>query len=180
MRVITGLAKGMRLNAPKGMNTRPTSEKVKEAVFSIIHFDLPGARVLDLFSGSGQMGIEAISRGAKSCVFVDVDKSSVEVITGNIKTVKFESFSKVVNADVHRYISSSSDKYDIVIIDPPYEYENHSILLLDLARLLGDNGIVVYESSKNVDFEDCIGDLKKQKEYGHGITKIVVYKKTEK
>ena len=105
MRVITGKARGVQLKTPDGMQTRPTADRVKEALFSIINFDIPGAKVLDLFGGTGQLGIEALSRGAASAVFVDAREESCKLIRENLKRTKLESDAKVIRSDYLDYLN---------------------------------------------------------------------------
>ena len=105
MRVITGSARGTTLKTPEGMLTRPTTERVKEAVFSSIHYLLPGRKVLDLFSGTGQMGIEALSRGAERCVFVDLRREAAELIRENLRRAKLEGQAEVLQSDYLTYLS---------------------------------------------------------------------------
>ena len=120
MRVISGSARGIALKTPDGSKTRPTADRVKEAMFSIIQFDLPGARVLDLFGGTGQLGIEALSRGAKFSVFVDQGAQACALIRENLKRTRFESSAKVIQSDYDLYLRKNSDKFDIILLDPPY------------------------------------------------------------
>ncbi len=123
MRIIAGSRKGRPLNAPEGINTRPTLDRVKEALFGIIQFDLPGARVLDLFAGSGNLGLEALSRGAESAVFCDHDRKSIAVIRQNIAKLEFEAKSQVLAMDCAQAIKSlaaAGKKFDLVFLDPPY------------------------------------------------------------
>ena len=105
MRVITGTARGVQLKTPDGMTTRPTADRVKEALFSIIQFEIPGARVLDLFGGTGQLGIEALSRGAKSAVFVDAREEACRLIKENLKRTKLESQGRIVRSDYLDYLN---------------------------------------------------------------------------
>ena len=147
MRVITGEARGRRLKEPVGMDIRPTTDKVKESIFNIIQFDIEGRKVLDLFGGSGQLGIEAISRGAKSAVFVDASQQAVKLIKENLKTVGFEDRARVVRGDSISFLASG-EKYGVVFMDPPYDTD-----LLDKALenaikfdILKENGIIVCES----------------------------------
>lgn len=147
MRVITGEARGRRLKEPVGMDIRPTTDKVKESIFNIIQFDIEGRNVLDLFGGSGQLGIEAISRGAKSAVFVDASQQAVKLIKENLKTVGFEDRARVVRGDSISFLTSG-EKYGVVFMDPPYDTD-----LLDKALenaikfdILKENGIIVCES----------------------------------
>jgi 16S rRNA (guanine(966)-N(2))-methyltransferase RsmD len=120
MRVISGRAKGVVLKTPDGMLTRPTSDRVKEAMFSIIQFDLPGAKVLDLFGGSGQLGIEAISRGASAAVFVDSREEACRLIRSNLLKAKMEEQGKVIRSDYADYLKRCKEKFRIIFLDPPY------------------------------------------------------------
>ena len=121
MRVITGTAKGVRLDTLEGETTRPTSERAKEAMFSMIQFEIEGRRVLDLFAGSGQLGIEAISRGAHSAVFVDRSREAVSIIRKNVEKTKFGEIGTVVNTDFLSYLRHPhGQKFDLVLLDPPY------------------------------------------------------------
>ena len=118
MRVIAGKAKGIQLKTPDGMLTRPTTDRVKEALFSILQFDLPGTRVLDLFGGTGQLGIEALSRGAKEAVFVDAREEACRLIRENLKRAGFTG--QVVRGDYLTYLDQCREKFDIIFLDPPY------------------------------------------------------------
>jgi 16S rRNA (guanine966-N2)-methyltransferase len=123
MRVITGSARGASLKAPEGLDTRPTGEKVKEAVFSMLQFELEGRRVLDLFAGSGQLGIEALSRGAASAVFVDSGRAALDAVKQNVEHVRFTDRARIINSDCVTYLASLAargESFDIVFIDPPY------------------------------------------------------------
>ena len=120
MRVITGSARGRRLNELKGTQTRPTTDKVKESIFNCIQFDVEDARVLDLFAGTGQLGIEALSRGAQSAVFVDRRTDAVKLIRENLALCRLSDRAQVVCGDSMGYLSSLRTKFDIVFLDPPY------------------------------------------------------------
>lgn len=122
MRIITGKARGAKLFSLEGEATRPTAERTKEAVFSMIHFDLEGREVLDLFAGSGQLGLEAVSRGAKHVTFVDNAKPAIDIINRNIAKCRFEEYCTVLKCDYNDYLRAKSNriKYDIVLLDPPY------------------------------------------------------------
>ena len=120
MRIITGNAKGVRLVTLEGEATRPTSERAKEAVFSMIQFDLEGRTVLDLFAGSGQMGLEALSRGAAGAVFVDSSNAACDIIRANAKKTRLEDRCRVFCRDYKSFLMSATEKFDIVFIDPPY------------------------------------------------------------
>lgn len=121
MHIITGSARGVKLETLKGDQTRPTSERAKEAIFSMLQFDLEGRRVLDLFAGSGQMGLEALSRGAASAVLADKSKDAVDVITRNAQKTKLSARAKIVTADALTYLSRATDgPFHLVFLDPPY------------------------------------------------------------
>ena len=120
MRVITGSARGRKLLTLEGEDVRPTTDRVKEAVFSVIQFETEGRRFLDFFAGSGQMGIEALSRGAKEAVFVDSAKKSVEIIRKNLASTKLAENANVVQTDWKSYLSVSGTQFDIAFLDPPY------------------------------------------------------------
>ena len=119
MRVVSGTARGTALKTPDGMATRPTTDRVKEAMFSIIQFDLPGAKVLDLFGGSGQLGIEALSRGAKSAVFVDFAPAACKLMEENLKRTKLQEKGRVVRSDYLSYLKNCREKFDIILLDFP-------------------------------------------------------------
>ena len=133
MRVVSGSARGTLLEAPKGMTTRPTSDKAKEGVFSAIQGELAGARVLDIFAGSGGMGIEALSRGAASCVFVDCDAAALRCIKANLAKTKLTG--RIVRADATAFLNACGERFDIVFSDPPYN-RGWTAKLLPLAAKL--------------------------------------------
>ncbi len=143
MRVITGKAKGKSLQTLPGNDVRPTSGEVKEAIFSIIQFDLEGAVVLDLFCGSGQLGIEAISRGAEKAVFVDNSPESIKVAKKNITACGFEEKAAVINMPNSAFLRSGAYTFDIAILDPPYKHNLIQKSLPKLAEIMSENGIIV-------------------------------------
>ena len=179
MRVITGRARGTKLFAPEGYETtRPTADMVKEAVFSIIQFDITGKNVLDLFAGSGQMGIEAVSRGANSAVLVDRDKEAVKVIKENVSRTHFEKECRVVLSDYAAFIRLNPDeRFDIVFIDPPYSGNNAYTALKKLCEsdLLNDNAFIIVERGDEEIFEEFPLTVFKHRKYGKSF--ITVYKK---
>ncbi|MBU5626324.1 16S rRNA (guanine(966)-N(2))-methyltransferase RsmD [Oscillibacter sp. MSJ-2] len=148
MRVITGSARGRRLKELEGQDTRPTTDRVKEGMFSILQFDLEGRRVLDLFAGTGQLGIEALSRGAAFAVFVDHRFDAVKLIRENLKVTDLADRAKVVSGDAMEYLSSLREKFDIILLDPPYGAELIEPALAHIARfdILSPHGIIVAES----------------------------------
>ena len=139
MRVIAGSARGRRLKTLEGMDVRPTTDKVKEAIFSAIQFDLPDAAVLDLFAGSGQMGIEALSRGAASVVFVDRSARSLQVTRENLESVQFAEQAQLHQTEAQSFLQSTAMQFDIAILDPPYRKGMHEKLLPLLAEHMADN-----------------------------------------
>ncbi len=175
MRVITGTARGTRLKTLSGESVRPTTEKVKEAVFSAIQFELENARVLDLFAGSGQMGIEALSRGAVYAVFCDSSKEAVDVINENLSNTKLSDKAKVIKGDFSSLLTSNADKFDICFLDPPYYsgyYEKAMSLLKDCIK---PNGKVICEHPADIVLADSYGCLKKQKEYRFSNIRVTKY-----
>lgn len=147
MRVITGKARGVQLKTPDGMLTRPTTDRVKEALFSVIQFDIPGARVLDLFGGTGQLGIEALSRGAKSAVFVDAREDACKLIRENLKRTCLQEDARVVRSDYLDYLSRCREQYDIIFLDPPYAevFLENSLNRITEIDILHSGGIIVAE-----------------------------------
>ena len=154
MRIISGSARGLKLKAPDGLNTRPTADRIKESLFNIIAPYLYDCSFLDLFSGSGAIGIEALSRGAKDATFVDFDKNSINIIKQNIKLAKFEEKSNIYNIDVLHTIdllSNNGKKFDIIFLDPPYD---KGLLIPALKKiedknLLKDDGFIICEQHIN-------------------------------
>ena len=123
MRVITGSARGRRLKELEGMETRPTTDRVKEGLFNVLQFDIEGRRVLDLFAGTGQLGIECLSRGAASAVFVDKRPDAVKLIRENLKLCDLTDRARVVAGDSMEFLKSVREKFDLVLLDPPYQAE---------------------------------------------------------
>lgn len=176
MRVITGSARGRRLAAPTGMDVRPTADKVKEAVFSVVQFDLAGSAVLDLFAGSGQLGIEALSRGANSCVFVDSSRVSVETAKENIAAAGFKNEATVMTSDAEQYLRMCRQAFDIAFIDPPYRKGLIEKVMPLLEGHMSDRGIALCEHEKGLTLPESFGRLAKRKTYRYGKTEVTLYK----
>lgn len=177
MRVITGSARGRKLATLEGADvTRPTSESVKEAVFSMIQFEIENKVVLDLFAGSGQMGIEAISRGAKHCTFIESDRNAKAIIEQNVKTCKFENESTVISADAVSFLSRNNS-FDIVFVDPPYKSSLAQKVLGKINAVLTENAFVICETDFSENLPENPDGLKIVKEKKYGKTKITVYRK---
>lgn len=177
MRVITGSARGRRLKTLEGDEiVRPTTDRVKEALFSIVQFDLPGARVLDLFAGSGQLGIEALSRGADNAVFVDKNTAAFETVKENLKTTGLFQKSTVLNTDSVTYIKNSKLKFDLIIIDPPYNKGLTQEVLPYAANCCNDGATIICETDFNEELPENVGSFVKYKEYKYSKTKLTTYK----
>ena len=179
MRVITGKARGVQLKTPEGMLTRPTADRVKEALFSIIQFDLPGARVLDLFGGTGQLGIEALSRGAKSAVFVDQREEACRLIRENLKRTRLEQDGKVVRSDYLDYLKRCRENFDIILLDPPYAevFLENALKCITEIDILQSGGIIIAERplGKELPFE--YEGYTRSKDYKYGKTLLTIYRK---
>ncbi len=176
MRVITGSARGRRLKELEGMETRPTTGKVKECLFSIIQFDIEGRRVLDLFAGTGQLGIEALSRGADSCVFVEKRPDALRLIKENLALCNLADSARVHAGDAMSYLKSG-EKFDLVFLDPPYgasllEDALESIWTFDICR---PHGIIVAESSADKVLPLPAAPYRLYREYRYGQIKLTVY-----
>ena len=179
MRVVAGRAKGIALKTPSGMLTRPTADRVKEAMFSIIQFDLPGASVLDLFGGTGQLGIEAVSRGAKSATFVDNREDACRLIRENLKRTGMEKESRVVRMDYMDFLKRNREKYDIVLLDPPYaeEYLENSLKMITEIDILQSGGIIIAERPLGKDLSLDFEGFERSRDYKYGTTLLAVYRK---
>ncbi len=179
MRVITGSARGCRLQTLDGIDVRPTTERVKEAMFSAIQFDIEGRRVLDLFAGSGQLGIEALSRGAESAVFIDNSKKSLDVVKHNLAATKLEDKAKVIGTDYLSYISMTPDRFDIVFMDPPYSTGLLENAMQSVSRVLSEYAIVLCEHPIEQPMPDAIGSFKQHKTYRFGKLAFTIYRPAE-
>ena len=179
MRVITGSARGVRLETPEGLQTRPTTDRVKEGLFNIIQFDIPGRTVLDLFAGSGQLGIEALSRGAAQAVLVDFGKDALSAIKQNLKKTKFQNQSLVVQSDALDYIRRCGRKFDLIFLDPPYAGEilENTLQTISEIDILSDSGIIICERPLEKENLPELAGLSRSKDYTYGKTLITLYRK---
>lgn len=172
MRVITGTQKGKRLRTLEGNDVRPTTDRVKEGVFSALQFLIEGRRFLDLFAGSGQMGIEAVSRGAKEAVFVDSSKKALQVINDNINACGFQDKTKVVSGNAQSFLRSNREEFDIAFLDPPYRQG----LLEEIFPLVCENmkktGIILCEHPEDEKIFKKYGKFYLDRQYRYG--KIIV------
>ena len=179
MRVITGKARGIQLKTPEGMQTRPTADRVKEALFSIINFDIPGAAVLDLFGGTGQLGIEALSRGADHAVFVDAREDACKIIRENLRRTKLENQAKVVRSDYLEYLRRCREAFDIILLDPPYaeEFLENSLKRIAEIDILRSGGIIVTERPLGKELPYEFDGYTRSKDYKYGNTLLTLYRK---
>ena len=177
MRVITGSARGTRLEAPPGLSTRPTSEMCKEAVFSILHFELAEARVLDLFAGSGQLGIEALSRGAVTCDFVDASPEAFAVVRENCRAARVEMKSKLHNCDAFAFLAAARGPFDLVLLDPPFGHDTLARVLPELSRIVAPGGVVLCESEREAFLPETAGELARARQYTYGRILVTRYEK---
>ncbi len=178
MRIITGTARGKRLQTPNGLHTRPTADRVKQSVFNIIQWDLEGRKVLDLFGGSGQLGLEALSRGAASCVIVDGDRNAQKAIETNIKNCGFEKTCQLIKGDSFQFLQRQrKESYHVIFLDPPYGGELLNRAVSEICRfdILAEGGIMICESAVQDVLEPICAPyrLVKQYSYGHSIVTII-------
>lgn len=178
MRVITGIARGKRLVTVSGNDiVRPTGEKVKEALFSSIQFDIEGRRVLDLFAGSGQLGIEALSRGAECTTFVDSNDASLKAVKQNLENTGLMDKSTVHKSDYATYALRSNQKFDIAFLDPPYQAGILEDAVSKVIPLMSDYGKIFCEHPSELKLPEKIDSFKVTKVYRYGKTLITVYTK---
>ena len=180
MRVITGTARGRKLRELSGMETRPTTDKVKESLFNIIQFDIEGRRVLDLFSGTGQLGIECLSRGAEHCTFVDIRKEAAALIRENLELCRLSDRAQVVQGDYLAYLTRCGEKFDLVLLDPPYGSGllEKALEMAAAIDILSENGIMVCESAAEQVLPALGGPYQLGREYRYGKIKLTVYRRS--
>ena len=179
MRVITGVARGRKLITLEGLGIRPTTDMVKEAMFSIIQFEVGGANVLDLFCGSGQLGIEALSRGARQCIFVDLSRQAQEVTRQNLQSTGLYKSSRVIAMDSTAFLRSTKEVFDIALLDPPYEQGMVEAALPLLVTRMSTEGAVLCETSQKENLPEIAGDFERKKEYRYGKIKLTLYRRQE-
>lgn len=179
MRVITGKARGVSLKTPDGLQTRPTSDRVKEALFSIIQFDIPAAAVLDLFGGTGQLGIEALSRGAKRAVFVDHSQDACELIKENLRRTRLSQDAQVIRSDYLQYLHRSKEKFDIILLDPPYAevFLENALNCIAEIDILHSGGIIVTERPLGKELDCEFQGYTRSRDYKYGKTLITLYRR---
>ncbi|MDR0491333.1 MAG: 16S rRNA (guanine(966)-N(2))-methyltransferase RsmD [Oscillospiraceae bacterium] len=174
MRVISGTARGRKLREPSGFDIRPTSDMVKESVFNIVQFDIEGRRVLDLFAGTGQLGIEALSRGAQSAVFVDASPEAQKLIRENIKLCGFADRANSYLRDAIKYLKGC-EGFDLIFLDPPYDTAlvGRTISTIIEFDKLNVNGIIMCETRADMSLPPISPPYCLEKEYIYGRVKII-------
>lgn len=178
MRVIAGTARGTKLQALPGEDiTRPTVDRVKEAMFSSVQFLLPGARVLDLFGGSGQLGIEAVSRGAASAAILDRSEDAIRVITANCRAAGLAGQCEVRRGEADAFLAGCGVQYDLVLMDPPYHYGTVQRLLPMVEKITAPGGVVICETEKEAQLPESVGGLIRKKQHKYGKILVTKYEK---
>ncbi len=184
MRIIAGKRRGLQLKAPDGFDVRPTADRVKEAVFSALQFELYERRVLDLFAGSGALGLEAISRGAASCIFVEKDPDALSILRTNVETADFQNRAKIIHGDYRDVLKRAIGPFDLVFLDPPYAagFYEEALSLLCTGDLLSEEAIVIVESDKSHGTMALPNELilHKEKKYGSTTIKFLRRQTSEK
>ena len=158
------------------MDTRPTTDKVKESLFNIIQFEIEGRRVLDLFGGTGQLGIEALSRGADHCTFVDMRKEAAALIRENLRLTGLSERSRVVQGDALSFLSSCGEKFDVILLDPPYHTEllDKSVKRITEFDILREHGIMICESAAERELPALPPPYERGREYRYGKIRLTV------
>ena len=177
MRVITGSARGVRLATLEGDNTRPTAERTKEAIFSMIQFDIEGRAVLDLFAGSGQMGIEALSRGARSCVFVESAADAAAIVKKNLLATKLTDRATLLQRDALDFCRHPMGKFDIVFLDPPYAAGLLETVLPAVTAIVNRGGTIICETSPETELPETVGEFEVVRDKRYGRSRICVYRR---
>ncbi len=175
MRIVTGTARGTHLLTPEGNAVRPTSAQVKEAVFSAVQFEIEGARVLDLFAGCGQMGLESLSRGASFVTFVDSSRASLDLVRKNAERCRFAEGFETVCSDFSLFLSRCQKQYDFCFIDPPYHDGLYDKALTGAAALMRESGIIMCEHPSDVPLKERYGSFRLAKEYRYGKIRVAKY-----
>ncbi len=178
MRVIAGTARGTKLQALPGEDiTRPTVDRVKEAMFSSVQFLLPGARVLDLFGGSGQLGIEAVSRGAAGATILDRNDGAIRVITANCRAAGLADRCEVRRGEADAFLAGCGVQYDLVLMDPPYHYGTVQRLLPLVDKVTAPGGVVICETEREAVLPESVGGLILKKQHKYGKILVTKYEK---
>ena len=182
MRVITGSARGTALKTPKGMETRPTMDQVKEGIFSAIQFEVEGRHALDLFAGSGQLGIEALSRGAASAVFVDARRDACQVVRENLAKTRLSERAEVVQADYLAYLGGCRKRFDLIFLDPPYAevFLENALKRISEIDILTDSGIIICERPVEKALAEEFPGVTRDRDYKYGKTAVTIFRKAQR
>lgn len=176
MRVITGSARGRRMMTLEGESVRPTPERVKEALFSIIQFQIEGRRVLDLFAGSGQLGIEALSRGARQAVFVDASKDSATVVQKNLESTGLAENAQLKNMDFAAFLMQNREPFDLAFLDPPYRTGLLQRALPMVADAMNKGGAILCENPADEEMPESAGEFVRVRTYRYGKIVLTLYR----
>ena len=179
MRVITGTARGRRLKELEGTETRPTTDRVKEGLVNVLQFDIEGRKVLDLFAGTGQLGIEALSRGAKSCLFVDRSAEALAVVKANCKTAGVDRQSDIRQGEAESFLANIRGPFELALLDPPFHHDTVAAVLPLLAAKMAPGGVVLCETEREADLPEQAGALTLVKQYNYGKIKVSRYERGE-
>ena len=178
MRIIAGSARGRKLFSPEGMDVRPTTDKVKESLFNIIQFEVPGARVLDLFAGTGQLGLEALSRGAEEAVFVDASGKSLAIVKKNAALCGFGEKARLVSGDAFAFLARGEGPFDIAFLDPPY-HKGLCVKAMELLPpVLRGGATVICETQADEALPERFGTFARDREYRYSAIRLSVYRGT--
>ena len=179
MRVIAGTARSVPLKSRDGMETRPTTDRVKEAMFNIIQFEIEGRCVLDLFGGSGALAIEALSRGAQQAVIVDKEQEAVSVIRENLERTALRSHAEIVRQDYMNYLNSCKKQFDLVFLDPPYaeKFLENALKRISEIDILKSGGIIITERPATKSLDGDFPGLERSKDYRYGKTVVTLFRK---
>ena len=183
MRVIAGTARGRRLKELQGMDTRPTTDKVKESLFNIIQFEIQDRKILDLFGGTGQLGIEALSRGARHCTFVEMRRDAQALLKENLKATDLLSSARVVPGDALAFLSSCREQFDVILLDPPYHTDLMDRALEAILRfdILAEHGIIVCETAADRELPPLSEELfEPGRSYRYGQIKLSIFRRKGK
>ena len=178
MRVIAGTARSIPLLSRDGLDTRPTADRVKEAIFSVIQFEIEGRRVLDLFAGSGQMAIEALSRGAAEAVLVDQSKESISIIRQNLNKTRLADRARVVCSDYMEFLNKANGGFDLIFLDPPYreKFLENALKRISEIDILKSGGIIVCERPADKALPDEYAAFRRVRDYRYGRTGVTLYR----
>ena len=179
MRIISGSARGRKLKELQGTDTRPTTDKVKESMFNIVQFDIEGRRVLDLFGGTGQLGLEALSRGAEACTFVDQRKEAAALIRENVKLTGFTDRARVVQGEALSFLAACRERFDLIFLDPPYasgllEKSVEAVVRFDI---LSEHGIMICESAADTVLPPPAPPYEQGRDYRYGKIRLTVFRR---